>query len=54
MNGVDWMIADGGRIFNGNKDQNTIVKHELQQPVTCRCIQICPIAWNSRIYLLVN
>lgn len=49
--GVNWGEVDDGRIFNGNTDMNTHVKHWFRTPVTARSIRISPKSWYAWISL---
>jgi len=37
------------KILTGNSDQNTVVKHELSQPITARYIRLVPLSWKGHI-----
>ena len=48
-NGVDWFAVDNGRIFKGNSDRTTKVKHEIHKKPTARILRLCPLKWNEHI-----
>eukprot|EP00026_Physarum_polycephalum_P012869 Phypoly_transcript_13211.p1 GENE.Phypoly_transcript_13211~~Phypoly_transcript_13211.p1 ORF type:complete len:162 (+),score=13.50 Phypoly_transcript_13211:445-930(+) len=52
LNGIDWFVAEDGKVFTGNSDQRTVVKNDFITPVTARTIQVCPLKWHGRINLV--
>ena len=44
-NGVDWKMADNGKVFYGNSDRNTIISHEFKEPFEARAIRVHPVSW---------
>jgi len=48
LDGEEWNVVEGGRLFQGNTDRNTIVKHDIS-PILARCIRFCPTKWNSHM-----
>eukprot|EP00026_Physarum_polycephalum_P018841 Phypoly_transcript_20589.p1 GENE.Phypoly_transcript_20589~~Phypoly_transcript_20589.p1 ORF type:complete len:160 (+),score=18.89 Phypoly_transcript_20589:29-481(+) len=51
LNGVDWFVVDDGAVFEGNSDQNTIVRRDFSAPVKARTIKVCPLKWHNHISL---
>ena len=39
------------QVFEGNSDQETVVTHELTQPVITQFIRVNPKTWNEQIAL---
>ena len=39
------------QVFEGNSDQETVVSHELTQPVITQFIRVNPKTWNEQIAL---
>lgn len=35
--------------FTGNKDRNTVVRHDLNPPITARFIRFQPVSWFAHI-----
>ena len=52
--GVYWDEVDNGKIFTGNNDQNTHVKHWFDEPVWARTIRLVPKSWNRVISLRLD
>lgn len=52
--GVYWDEVDDGRIFKGNEDENTHVKHWFRAPVSARSIRIVPKSWSYHISARVD
>lgn len=50
-NGIKWYKVDGGRLFTGNSDRNTQVRHMFRRPVWARTIRIVPHSWHAHISL---
>ena len=46
-----WKDVDGGAIFKGNKDSDTLVKVKFATPVKTRYIRIYPKTWNKHMSL---
>ncbi|XP_078374694.1 uncharacterized protein LOC144658198 [Oculina patagonica] len=42
------------KIFDGNTDQDTVVYHELNPPITARFIRFRPVAWHNHISMRVE
>ncbi len=49
--GVYWDEVDFGRIFKGNSDRNTHVKHSFNTPVDVIVIRLKPKCWYGWIRL---
>ena len=49
--GEDWEYVEGGKVYEGNSDQDTIVVNKLENPIKCHAIRICPTEWNNHIAL---
>lgn len=47
LDGETWYLADNGKIFNGNFDENTKVNNDFCNPIYARTIRICPQEWNN-------
>ena len=39
------------KIFRGNKDRNTVVRHRLSPAIRARFIRIHPVGWRGHISL---
>ena len=52
--GVYWDEVDSGRIFKGNSDRNTHVKHWFDSPVLARSIRLEPKSWHACISLRLD
>ena len=50
-NGLDWTLADNGRIFFGNTDNVTPVTNEFITPFKARMVRLLPIEWLGHISL---
>ena len=42
------------RFFSGNTDQNTVVYHDLNPPITARYIRFKPVEWQDQISMRVE
>ena len=40
--------------FDGNIDQNSVVYHDLNPPITARYIRFLPLEWNDDISMRVE
>ena len=40
--------------FDGNIDQNSVVYHDLNPPITARYIRFLPVEWNDEISMRVE
>ena len=40
--------------FDGNIDQNSVVYHDLNPPITARYIRFLPLEWNDEISMRVE
>jgi hypothetical protein len=49
LNGTYFVDYEGGKIFPGNTDQNTIVKHALTPAIIARYIRVRPKTWYVHI-----
>jgi len=47
--GVTWRAVDNNRMFNGNTDRTTIVRHNFVDPVQALGLRIAIRAWDSHI-----
>jgi hypothetical protein len=54
LNGKDWFEAEGGKVFDANTDQKTIIQNKFASPFFARVIQICPVAWHGHISMRVE
>ncbi|KAK3100624.1 hypothetical protein FSP39_022761 [Pinctada imbricata] len=46
-----WSSVANGKIFDGNKDEDTTVNTLLPSPVIVKCVRINPVAWHNHISL---
>jgi hypothetical protein len=44
QDGVNWTTVEGGKIYNGNTDSDTIVTNKLASPVYCKALRIYPVS----------
>ncbi|XP_068677063.1 uncharacterized protein [Montipora foliosa] len=42
------------KVFDGNKDRDTIVYHMLKPAITARFVRILPVAWNGHISMRIE
>ena len=42
------------QVFDGNKDQDTVVYNELNPPITARYIRFRPVDWHGHISMRVE
>ena len=47
--GVTWRAVDNNRVFVGNTDRTTIVRHNFEAPVQALGLRIAIRAWNSHL-----
>jgi hypothetical protein len=47
--GDSWQMVHCGRVFKGNKDQNTKLKTEFDYPVRARFVKIEPQTWQGHL-----
>ena len=40
-----------GKMFTGNKDKNTVVKHDFHRPIIAKYIKLYVMSWHSHICL---
>ena len=40
--------------FDGNTDENSVVYHDLNAPITARYIRILPVEWEGEISMRVE
>jgi len=50
-NGIDWIHADNGKIFQGNTDSETIVTQKFEKPFNALAVRINPTEWVGHICL---
>ena len=43
QDGVNWTDVEGGKIYNANTDNNTIVTNKLKSPINCKAFRIYPV-----------
>ncbi|XP_015750296.1 PREDICTED: EGF-like repeat and discoidin I-like domain-containing protein 3 [Acropora digitifera] len=58
-NGVDFEYykdarQNSAKVFTGNNDRDSIVRHYLNPPIRARYIRFQPIAWNEHISMRVG
>jgi len=41
----------GGKVLDGNRDRNTVVKHELVPPINARYVRVYPKTWYKEASL---
>jgi hypothetical protein len=44
QDGFIWTSIEGGKIYNGNTDRDTIVTNKLASPVYCKALRIYPVS----------
>lgn len=49
IDGDKWEFVDGGSLFEGNNDRNTLKREEFSKPVFGRAIRIHPTKWMNHI-----
>lgn len=49
LDGGHFENYNGGSVFDGNKDRNTIVGHMLSKPFLAKFIRIRPVSWYVHI-----
>jgi hypothetical protein len=49
MNDNHFIDYEGGKIFTGNTNQNSIVKHALKPAIIARYIRVRPKTWHGHI-----
>ena len=37
------------QIFSGNTDADTVIRHDLDPPITAKYLRFRPVTWGSRI-----
>ena len=47
--GITFTDYNGGQVFTGNTDRNTVVRHNLNTPITARYIRFNPQSWYTWI-----
>ncbi|KXJ09243.1 venom prothrombin activator oscutarin-C non-catalytic subunit [Exaiptasia diaphana] len=47
LDGSTFWNYQAGKVFKGNTDQNTVVKHDLNPPIRARFIKVVPKTWNG-------
>ena len=47
--GKHFEYYDGGKVFSGNSDKDTIVGHRLNPPIHAKSIRILPVSWHGHI-----
>jgi len=50
-NGKDWFVAENGRVFQGNTDTTTKVRHEFEVGFVSKLVRIIPLTWSNHISL---
>lgn len=52
LDGINWKLADQGRLFTGNsdKEKDKVVKNSFNTPFSARCVQIYPTKWKGHIF----
>ncbi|KAH3761566.1 nectin precursor [Pelomyxa schiedti] len=49
VDGINWLAADNGRVFQGGGPCDDCKKHNLLAPVQGIAFRICPTSWNEHI-----
>jgi len=49
LDGGHFEDYNGGSVFNGNSDRNTVVGHRLSKPIIAKYIRIRPVTWYGHI-----
>ena len=47
LDGSTFKNYEAGKVFKGNTDKNTVVKHVLYPPIRARLIRVLPKTWHS-------
>ncbi|KXJ09248.1 Venom prothrombin activator oscutarin-C non-catalytic subunit [Exaiptasia diaphana] len=47
LDGTTFKNYQAGKVFKGNTDQNTVVKHDLNPPIRARFVKVLPKTWNA-------
>ena len=49
LDGGHFEDYEGGKVFSGNGDRNTIVGHTLDEPIIARFLRVRPLSWYKHI-----
>lgn len=51
LDGIHFTDFKGGKVFTGNKDRDTVVKHDFHTPMIAKYIRLIAKSWHSHICL---